>query len=56
MVECLRLSEVSEVFMISEDLHWEGEAMEIVLPRFQGMDDSQKFLVIDVIVSFCRGE
>ena len=42
--------------MISENLHWEGGAMEIVLPRFRGMDDSQKFLVIDIIVLFCRGE
>ena len=30
--------------------------MEILLPRFQGTDDSKKFLVIDVIVSFCRGD
>ena len=34
MVECLGLLEINEVFVISEDLHWEGRTMEIVSPIF----------------------
>ena len=56
MVECLGLLEINEVFVISEDLHWEGRTMEIVSPIFQGMDDGEEFSVIDIVVLFCRGE
>ena len=30
--------------------------MEIMLPRFQGMDDDEEFSVIDVIIMFCWDE
>ena len=42
--------------MVGEDLHWEGRTVEVVLPIFQGADDSEEFAIIDVVVSFCRGE
>ena len=56
MIECLRLSEVSEVLVVNEDLHQEGGAVEVMLPRLQGVDDSKKFLIVNVIVLLCRGK
>ena len=55
-VEHLGLSEVGEVLVISENLHGERRAMEVMAPGFQGADDGKEFTVIDVTVSFCRGE
>jgi len=46
------LSEVGEVFVVGKDLDGEGRAMEVVSPGFKGMDDSEEFAVIDIIVSF----
>jgi len=55
-VQGLGLSEVDKVFMVNEDLNWEGGAMEVVLPRFEGANDGKEFSVIDVIVSFSLRE
>ena len=55
-VKRLRLAKVSEVFVISEDLHREGRAVKIMAPGFQGTDDREEFTVIDVVISFSRGE
>ena len=48
--------EICEILVIREGLDWERGTVEVVSPRFQGMDDSEKFVVVDVIVSFCGGE
>ena len=50
------LAEIGEVFVVGEDLHREGGAMEVVVPRFQGADDGEKFTIIDIIVAFGGGE
>ena len=42
--------------MISEDFYWEGGSLKVVFPCFQPSYDRKKFSVIDVIVSFDRGE
>ena len=55
-VERLGLVEVGEVFMICEDLHRKGGAMEVVAPGFQGANDCKEFSVIDVIIMFGGGE
>ena len=55
-IEHLGLMEIDEVFVIRENLHWEGRAMKVVVPRFQGADDREEFLVVDVVVSFGRRE
>ena len=55
-VEHFGLAEVGEVLVIGENLYWEGRAMWVVTPRFQGMDDREEFSVIDVIVPFSRRE
>ena len=56
VVERLGLAEVGEVLVISDNLHWKGRAMEVMVPRLQGADDSKEFPVIDVVVLFCGGE
>ena len=55
-VEVLGGTEVSEVLMVGEDLDREGGSVEVVVPRFQGADDSEELSVIDVVVLFCWGE
>ena len=55
-VEHFGLAEVGEVLVIGENLYWEGRAMKVVTPRFQGMDNREEFSVIDVIVLFSRRE
>ena len=42
--------------MVGEDLHGEGRAVEVVAPGFQGTNNGEEFSIINVIVSFCRGE
>ena len=56
MVECLGLPEIGEVFVVGEDLYWEGGAMKVVAPRFQGTNDGEEFAVIDIVVAFSGGE
>ena len=56
IIKRLGLTEVSEVLVIGKDLHWEGRAMEVVVPRFQGPDDGKKFMVMDVVIIFGRGK
>ena len=55
-IEGLGGTEVGEVFMVSEDLYRERGSVEVVSPGFQGMNDTKEFSVVDVVVSFCRGE
>lgn len=55
-IEILRLMEICQVFVISENLHWEGGALEVMAPCVETVDDCKEFLVIDVIISFSRGE
>ena len=56
MIEGMGGAEVSEIFMVSEDLYKERGPVKVVSPGLQGMDDGKEFSVIDVIVSFCQGE
>ena len=56
MVEHLGLAEVGEVFVVHENLHWERGTMKVVVPRFQGVDDGEEFLVVDIVVAFGGGE
>ena len=56
MVERLGLAEISKVLVVSEDLYREGGAVEIVAPGFQGANNGEKFSVINIVISFGRGE
>ena len=42
-VEMLSLAEISEVFMVGEDLYWERGSSKVMAPRLQGVDDSKEF-------------
>ena len=55
-VKRLGLSEIGEIFVVGEDLHRERGAMEVVPPRLQGTNDSEKFAVIDIVIPFSGGE
>ena len=55
-VKRLGLSEIGKVFMVGEDLHRERRAMEVVPPRLQGANDSEKLAVIDIVIPFGGGE
>ena len=50
--EMLGLAEISEVFIVSEDLYWKRGSLKVVVPHLQGIDDSEEFSVVDIIVSF----
>ena len=39
--------------MIGEDLDGERGAMKVMSPGFEGTDNCQEFVIIDIIVSFC---
>ena len=54
--EFLRVFQIRQVFMISEDGNQVGSSLEMLFPFSKGRDDSQKLLVIDIIVSFHEGE
>ena len=55
-VQCLEFTEVSEVFMISENLDGKRRAMEVISPGFEGTDNCQQFVAIDIIILFCWRE
>ena len=42
--------------MVGGDPHWEGGAVEVVVPRFQGANDGKEFTIIDIVVAFGGGE
>ena len=52
VVEMLGLAEISEVFMVGEDLYWERGSSKVMAPCLQGVDDSEEFSVVDVVVLF----
>ena len=56
VVERLGLAKIGKVLVVSENLYWEGGAMEVVAPRLQGTNDGKEFAVVDVVVAFGWGE
>ena len=50
------MTEIGEILVVREDLHWERRAMEVMVPRLQSVDDSKELSVIDVVVSLCGEE
>ena len=55
-VERLGLAEVGEVLVVGKDLHRERGAMEVMAPGLQGANDSEEFVIIDIVVTLSRGE
>ena len=56
MAKILGLFEIPQVLMICYDSYQVFRACEVVAPLFQGLDDSEEFPVVDVVVSFSRRE
>ena len=42
--------------MVGEDLYQKRGAMEVVVPRLQGTNDGDEFVVVDVVIALGRGE
>ena len=42
--------------MIGEESDWMGRALEVMTPMVQGMKNSEEFMIVDVVILFCRGE
>ena len=55
-VKRLGLSEVGEVLVVGEDLHWERGTVKIVAPGLQGANHCKEFAVVDVVVALGGGE
>ena len=55
-IEFLGLIEMQKILVVSEDLYWEGGPSEVVVPGLKATNDSEKFPIIDVVVSFCSAE
>ena len=55
-VERLGLVEISKVLVVGEDLYGEGGTVEIVVPGLQGANNSEKFSVINIVITFGGGE
>ena len=55
-VTILELFEISQVLMVRDHHDWMFSSCEVMLPFLQGLDDSEEFSIIDVIVLFCGGE
>jgi len=50
--QLLSFFEYFEDFMVREDLDVMGGAFEVMMPFFESLDDSKKFSIIDIIISF----
>ena len=50
MSENLRGREILEIFVIGDNVHWEGRALKVVPPGFEGLENSEELLVMRVLV------
>ena len=51
--EFLFLGKVDQITVVSPDLEGLWAAFQVMAKNFQGMDDSQEFLIVNFVVSFC---
>ena len=47
-------AEILKIFVISDHIYRSTAAFKILMPVFKGFKDGQEFLVVGVIVEFCR--
>ena len=52
-VEVSLFEKVLKVFVVGKDLDAMAGAFQVVAPVLEGLDDGEKFLVVDVVVVFC---
>ena len=56
MSENLRGREILKIFVIGNNIHRGGRALQVVLPGFEGLENSKELLVMRVVVQLGRGE
>ncbi|KIM50337.1 hypothetical protein SCLCIDRAFT_145784, partial [Scleroderma citrinum Foug A] len=54
--ENLRGREIFEIFVVDDNIHRGGRALQVVLPGFEGLENSEELLVMCVIVQLRRSE
>ncbi|KIM65451.1 hypothetical protein SCLCIDRAFT_112528, partial [Scleroderma citrinum Foug A] len=54
--ENLRGREILKIFVISDNIHQGGRALQVVSPGFEGLKNSEELLVMCVIVQLRHGE
>ena len=52
----LRSRKILQVFVVSNHVNWSTGTLEIMAPDLEHLEDSEKFLVMGVIVQLGRGE
>ena len=52
MVQALGGTEEGKVFMIGENLDGEWRTMEVMMPSFEGTNNREEFMIINIIVAF----
>ena len=52
-VEVSLFEKVLKVFVVGKDLDAMAGAFQVVAQVLEGLDDGEKFLVVDVVVAFC---
>ncbi|KIM68358.1 hypothetical protein SCLCIDRAFT_105412, partial [Scleroderma citrinum Foug A] len=56
MSENLRGREILKIFVISNNIHWGGRALQIVPPGFEGLKNSEELFVMCAIVQLGHGQ
>ena len=55
-IQVLGGAEEGEVFVICENPDREWGAMKVVTPGFESTNNGEEFPIVNIIVTFCRGE
>jgi len=56
MGENLRGGEILQVFVVGHDVDREGRALQIMTPGLEGFENSEKLLVVRIVVQLGRGQ
>ena len=47
---------ILQVLVVSDDVDWKGGTLKVVSPNSKSVENSEKLLVMSVVVKFRRGE
>ena len=42
--------------MVSNDINREDRTFQVMPPHLESLEDGEKFLVMDIVIQFCRSE
>jgi len=54
--ENLRGREILQVFVVGHDVNQEGRALQVVMPGFESLKDSEELLIMSIIVQLGHGQ